>query len=149
MKATEEHEQLVKALNSYIPDGDFITECILQPIPTIFAQRSVAAGGNVLGLERNKCDGILLSMNTMVKTLEQKNFAYPRVKAATEAIKQYASTVEGGLLDWLYLNYADQSQDVLAGYGAENIEFLKGVSAKYDPEAVFQKLCPGGFKLRN
>ena len=46
-----------------------------------------------------------------------------------------------------YINYADPSQDPIAGYGKENVEFLKSVSRKYDPKGVWQKQAPGGFKL--
>lgn len=48
---------------------------------------------------------------------------------------------------FLYMNYASQWQDPIAGYGAENKARLLEVSKKYDPEGVFQKLHPGYFKL--
>jgi len=35
----------------------------------------------------------------------------------------------------------------MAGYGEESLERMKGVSKKYDPEGVFQRGVPGGFKL--
>ena len=48
---------------------------------------------------------------------------------------------------YIYLNYAIEPQDPIAGYGNENREFLRKTSRKYDPQQVFQKLVPGGFKL--
>ncbi|KAL4905792.1 hypothetical protein BDW74DRAFT_167490 [Aspergillus multicolor] len=45
------------------------------------------------------------------------------------------------------LNYANASQDVVAAYGREVSDKLRDVSKKYDPEGVFQKAIPGGFKL--
>jgi hypothetical protein len=50
-------------------------------------------------------------------------------------------------LEWTYLNYADPSQDSLSSYGTENIKKMRNVAAKYDPDRVFQRLCPGGYKL--
>ncbi|KAI1759337.1 hypothetical protein GGR53DRAFT_513877 [Hypoxylon sp. FL1150] len=146
-KVAEVHNGLVEDLKSYIPEGDFTTQCILQPLPRSFAQHSVEMGGNIMGIERNTSDGILFQLNTMVKTSDQNKFAYQRVKAGIEAIKEFAGTIEGGLLDWIYINYADQSQDPLGSYGAENVRFMKRVAAAYDPDGVFQTLCPGGFKL--
>lgn len=143
----EVHEGLVNDLKAFIPDGEFMTQCLFQPLPMTFAQRSVAVGGNVMGIERNKSDGLLFQLNTMVNTSEQNDFAYQKVKAGVQAIKDFASTIEEGLLDWVYLNYADQSQDPLGSYGVENVDFMKGVAEKYDPRKVFQDLCPGGFKL--
>ncbi|KAI4251814.1 MAG: hypothetical protein LQ352_004642 [Teloschistes flavicans] len=48
---------------------------------------------------------------------------------------------------WLYLNYAAEDQDPIASYGADNVERLKATSRKFDPEGLFQKNVPGGFKL--
>jgi hypothetical protein len=48
---------------------------------------------------------------------------------------------------FLYLNYAAQFQDPLAGYGPASVERLQAASAKYDPSGVFKKLVPGGFKI--
>ncbi|KAI0000274.1 hypothetical protein F4779DRAFT_622547 [Xylariaceae sp. FL0662B] len=146
-KAAEVHNVLVEDLKSYIPEGDFLTQCIFQPLPMSFAQHSVALGGNILGIERNGFDGLLFQLNTMVRTSDQNDFAYRKVKAGVEAVKGFAETIEGGLLDWVYLNYADQSQDPLGSYGAENVSFMKRVAASYDPNGVFQTLCPGGFKI--
>jgi FAD/FMN-containing dehydrogenase len=49
--------------------------------------------------------------------------------------------------DFIYMNYASESQDVLKGYGKENYDRLKAIAEKYDPEEVFQKLMPGYFKF--
>ncbi|KAI1858095.1 uncharacterized protein JN550_012851 [Neoarthrinium moseri] len=146
-KAAEIHDTLVEELRSYIPEGDFITQCLFQSLPMTCAKHSVAIGGNVMGIERNKSDGLIWQLNAMVKTADQNDFAYAKVKAGVKAIKEFAGSVEGGLLDWIYLNYADRSQDPLGSYGAENLRLLKEVAARYDPGRVFQTLCPGGFKL--
>jgi hypothetical protein len=49
----------------------------------------------------------------------------------------------------LYLDYADNTQDPLAGYGSENVKKMKVAANKYDPSGVFQNLVPGGFKRFN
>lgn len=145
-KAAETHETLVGELKSIVPDGNMLSQCIFQPLPKLYTERSIAAGGNVMGLERQKDDGVLLLALAEVPTADQRDAAYPKVKAWVEEIQAFASSV-GGAQDWLYLNYANPSQDVLSSYGVENVSFMKKVAAKYDPEEVFQKLCPGGFKL--
>lgn len=48
---------------------------------------------------------------------------------------------------YIYLNDADKYQAVFQGYGEENVEKLKSIRAKYDPERVFTDLMPGGFKV--
>lgn len=46
-----------------------------------------------------------------------------------------------------YLNDVDQDQDVFGGYPAANVERLKSIRDKYDPEMVFTDLMPGGWKV--
>ncbi|KAI0869148.1 hypothetical protein GGS24DRAFT_479766 [Hypoxylon argillaceum] len=82
----------------------------------------------------------------MVRASEQAAFAYPKVKAWLAAVKEFAATIDGNL-EWTYLNYADKSQNPLASYGAKNMRRLKAVATKCHLGQVFQKLCPGGFKL--
>ncbi|GAP90255.2 putative 6-Hydroxy-D-Nicotine Oxidase [Rosellinia necatrix] len=146
-KASELHDRLVASLQGFVPEGDFMSQCIFQPLPTTFAQHSVMQGGNVLGLEDNETDGILFQTIVMMKTEEQHKFAYPLLKAGVQELKEFAASIDGGLFRWLYMNYADKSQDVIASYGEKNIKLMKEVASKYDPDGVFQRLCPGGWKL--
>ena len=148
-KALELHDKLVEELKAFIPDGDFVTQCLFQPLPRLFGQRSVEAGGNVMGVEHQSENGLLLVAAAMVRTPEQEAFVYPKVKAWVQDVQKFAATIENGNLDWIYLNYADKSQDPLASYGVENVKKMRDVAAKYDPKQVFQKLCLGGFKISN
>ena len=61
-------------------------------------------------------------------------------------VQEYADQVNG-LVPYIALNYADASQDPLASYGKENVEFLRAVGARYDPTGFFQYRVPGGFKV--
>ncbi|KAI0185945.1 hypothetical protein EV127DRAFT_514865 [Xylaria flabelliformis] len=147
-KAVELHESLVADLQAHIPDGDFWTQCLFQPLPKLFGENSAKSGGNAMGVERQKVDGLLFQAAAMVRTPEHEAFAYPKIKAWLEAVREFATAeVDGGLLDWTYLNYADRSQDPLRSYGAANVKRLKDVAVRYDPDGVFQNLCPGGFKI--
>lgn len=50
---------------------------------------------------------------------------------------------------WIYLNYAGEHQDPLGSYGRANVKLMKKLARKYDPKGVFQKLVPGGWKLKS
>ncbi|KAH6628164.1 hypothetical protein F5144DRAFT_578139 [Chaetomium tenue] len=141
------HDQLVADLTAFIPGQEFITKCIFQHLPTVAIQNSVAAGRNVMGVERQQHNGILFHAISMVMTNEQEAFAYEKVKTWVDSVEEFSRGIEGGLLEWRYLNYANKTQDPMATYGEENIRLMQGVAAKYDPEEVFQRLCPGGFKV--
>ncbi|KAI1094302.1 hypothetical protein F5B19DRAFT_490727 [Rostrohypoxylon terebratum] len=146
-KASELHEKLVEELQRFIPDGDFITQCIIQPLPKLYCELSKRSGGSIMGVEDQPVNGLLFAAIVMVKTSEQEAFVYPKVKAWVEDVRKFASTVENGNLPWIYMNYADKSQDVLGSYGIDNVRKMRDAAAKYDPKQIFQKLCPGGFKI--
>lgn len=70
-----------------------------------------------------------------------------------EAFKDWVDQVQEAMTsvkahnEFTYLNYAAPAQNPLASYGDVNVQFLKNVATKYDPEGVFQRLMPGGFKI--
>lgn len=148
-KASDLHDTLVEDLKGVVPNQNFITQCTFQPLPTLFAEKSVAAGGNVIGLDQYKHDGILFLGTALLPTKELRDYAFPKVQAWNEGVKEFARTIPDGLSDFVYLNYSDPTQSPLASYGKDNIKFMKEVAAEYDPQEVFQKLCPGGFKLKD
>jgi hypothetical protein len=48
---------------------------------------------------------------------------------------------------YIFPNYGYVKSDVIAGYGEESVDRMRKVAKKVDPEGVFQKCVPGGFKL--
>ncbi|KAL5335968.1 hypothetical protein BJX70DRAFT_401024 [Aspergillus crustosus] len=74
------------------------------------------------------------------------NLFYSLAASARNTLDSYAK-LSGNYIEYIYLNYADRTQNPLAGYGADNLDFLRSVAAKYDPQGVFQRLVPGGFKV--
>lgn len=72
------------------------------------------------------------------------------VKSAREQFIKITETVaikRGTYSPFIYLSYAGPGQQPLCGYGAQSVSFLNEAAHKYDPQAVFQQLMPGGFKI--
>lgn len=136
---------MAKEFQIKIPSNEFTTHVAFQPIPRFFTEMSIKSGGNVIGLNRYPHDAILLQVSASVKTAELAEWASDRAKVLLEDVRTFAGKER--LSDWVYLNYAHPSQDVLEGYGPENVDRIREAAARYDPEGVFQKLCPGGFKV--
>lgn len=127
-------------------DADFLNYITFQAMPTLLFKHSVEKGGNVIGMDRETDDAILFQMQHMVRTADQEVEARKRLIDMRQTLKDY--NIEVGVdVEWEYLGYADGSQDPLSTYGADNIEFIREVAAKYDPESVFQLRVPGGFKI--
>lgn len=141
---------LVEELKAFIPDGNFVTQCLFQPLSKLITQRSAAAGTTVLGLDKSqKHDGLLFTAVVMVKTPEQDAWVRPKMKRWLSELRVFAATIEDGNQQWEFMAYADASQDPLGSYGALNVERMRAAASKYDPDEVFQRLCPGGFKIRD
>lgn len=70
------------------------------------------------------------------------------LRGMADDVTAFAKSV-GGDMDFVYMNYADADQDPIATYGAQNVQLLRDVAAKYDPEGVFQTRVSGGFKVSN
>ncbi|ORY10736.1 hypothetical protein BCR34DRAFT_340204 [Clohesyomyces aquaticus] len=117
-----------------------------QPLPHVIYSKSTSTGGNVLGLDRFTDDLI----NVLFVVSWQLPTDNPRVeqglKALVESINDRAKE-RGMFNEFVYLNYAAEWQDPIQGYGEENVRFLKSVSRRFDPNGLFQKGVPGGFKL--
>ena len=136
---------MAKEFQAKIPNNDFATHVAFQPIPRLFIEKSIESGGNVIGLDRYPHDAVLLQISASVKTVELAEWASVRTKALLEDVRAFAGKER--LSDWLYLNYAHPSQKVPEGYGSDNVARIREAAARYDPEGVFQKLCPGRFKI--
>lgn len=103
-------------------------------------------GGNCLPLREDEAP----YLNAMIPSawLHEKddhsvmNFANRIFEKAIEEGKR-----RGLYVEFKYMNYAAESQDVLKGYGKENYDILQAIAKKYDPDQVFQKLMPGYFKF--
>jgi hypothetical protein len=103
-------------------------------------------GGNSLGLENEgdiivvlATSGGLRAADDMAINLALKGFIDKATQKAKDA---------GVYSRYIYLNYAAEFQDPIAGYGEANKAQMIAVSEKYDPIQFFQRQVPGGFKLK-
>ncbi|KAI1080778.1 hypothetical protein F5B20DRAFT_570237 [Whalleya microplaca] len=118
----------------------------LQPYAVSQLEASAKKGGNSLGLDPSlgPIVSIALLMYWVDAGVDEKILG-----AAREALENIDREAEArGLgIPFKYMNYAATFQDPIGSYGAENKAKLQAASRKYDPEGVFQKGVPGGWKL--
>lgn len=72
--------------------------------------------------------------------------AHQKLEAYETALETFAREKDADVA-WRYVNYCDKTENPLKSYGPENVDFIKQVAAKYDPEDLFQKEMPGSFKI--
>lgn len=118
----------------------------LQPYPVSLIEKSEALGGNVLGLDASQGPLVSVLALTWWKNKEDDEKIISTFEGVLEKVDQIAAE-RGTASPYKYLNYAWASQEPIKSYGAENVDFLKRVSKEYDPNGLFQKGVPGGFKL--
>ncbi|KAL8709691.1 MAG: hypothetical protein Q9220_005631 [cf. Caloplaca sp. 1 TL-2023] len=115
-----------------------------QPLP--IAITSKGSGTNSLGLDPS--DGnLVLALITISWVLPTDDAAVTAAGNAWVANSKAAAVRAGLSNEFVYLNYASTGQDPIGGYGAGNRAELRAVSRKWDPDQIFQRAVPGGFKL--
>ncbi|KAL4966108.1 FAD-binding oxidoreductase [Aspergillus stella-maris] len=116
-----------------------------QPIGKLWMDASSAAGGNALGLDSSK---IYLAYAEVVEWSgsEYDDIVMSWLEETTWAINN--ATQKEGLYDaFNYIGDSAGFQSIFPGYGAANHQKLVDIAQKYDPNAVWQSLMPGGFKV--
>ncbi|SMQ49420.1 unnamed protein product [Zymoseptoria tritici ST99CH_3D7] len=145
-------KQLYKLVDAYaakllpptIPG--FQTAITLQPLPQILTSKGTKNGGNVLGFTPE--DGNVV--NAILTTYWDDAADDDKVQTESERLIEEAQKMAKEAkvnIRALYLNYAAKWQDPIGGYGEDEVQFLKEMSTKYDPNGVFQKGIPGGYKV--
>jgi hypothetical protein len=117
-----------------------------QPIQSYIGQIAQQNGGNMLGLDGLEYSAIMWTGGVATTSKTSLAIAQTGLNTLTMKIKNFAESLHGKA-DLVYLNYADPDQDPLGSYGFDNVNFMRDVAARYDPDGVFQTRFPGGFKL--
>ncbi|KAI1264037.1 hypothetical protein F5Y18DRAFT_94427 [Xylariaceae sp. FL1019] len=147
-KAIDLYNAMEEQVKQIVDGGDYTSHIALQPIPKLYyTEKSGAIRSNILGMDRFGHDAILIQAAISVRTQDLANMARPLVHNMILELREFAESQPDGLCPWLHLNWASPEQKVLQSYGVENLEKMRSAAKKYDPGEVFQRLCPGGFKI--
>ncbi|KAI2618909.1 hypothetical protein GGR54DRAFT_630972 [Hypoxylon sp. NC1633] len=118
----------------------------LQPYAVSLLEASAKKGGNSLGLKPS--DGPIMSIALLAYWVNASDdeTILGTFKNILGKIEEEA-TARGKAIPFKFMNYSLNYQDVIGSYGADNKARLQAASKKYDPEGIFQKGVPGGWKL--
>ncbi|KAF2668645.1 FAD-binding domain-containing protein [Microthyrium microscopicum] len=107
--------------------------------------KAKSEGGNSLGLE-NAPDTTLALLTVAYNSASHDNVVEKAARDLFEEAQRKANDA-GVFSRFIYLNYAAKFQNPIRAYGTESNERMVGVSLKYDPNGIFQRFQPGGFKI--
>lgn len=77
---------------------------------------------------------------------EDDQTAHNSIRTLTDEVEA-VSRDRNSYLPYIFMNDASVEQNVIQHYGEHNVRKLREVQKLYDPDMVFQKLVPGGFKI--
>lgn len=138
---------LFKTATTRLPNAPGLAFTLtIQPIPPAITSKSAPLGGNSLGLDPSEGALVLCLISGTWDSPENDAVIESTARGLNSQI--IAAAKSNGLFNkWIYLNYAAKFQDPIGGYGPANQAKLRAVSRRYDPQALFQRHVPGGFKL--
>ncbi|KAI9157880.1 FAD-dependent monooxygenase CTB5 [Paramyrothecium foliicola] len=116
---------------------------ILQPLLPQWVNKGQP---NVLGLD--DCQEPLIVVSFALSWCDPKED-----KALPAAVRKAIAAIEKAAIanhashPYRFMNYATEMQRPLDGYGVENMDLMRRVSRRYDPQGLFQTGCLGGHKL--
>ncbi|KAI0852941.1 FAD-binding domain-containing protein [Daldinia vernicosa] len=119
----------------------FVTKSMLE--------NSAKAGGNAMAIPPSDGPLIIVLINPAWSLPEDDDRIFKGIENLMALYRQWAiNDYSSSLLHpYIFANYAYKEDDVFAGYGQESVSMLRETSKKYDPEGLFQRGTPGGFKL--
>ncbi|KAJ4292866.1 hypothetical protein N0V88_005524 [Collariella sp. IMI 366227] len=137
---------LNSTLSPFNPQGGVAWNIAFEPLPAVMSSYAAKTGGNVLGVGPEEGNSYVMLLSGLWPDSASNLAVEKTARQAVSAIEARASAL-GLLRRFRYLNYAAPNQAPLVSYGADQMEFLRHVSRKYDPRGLFQTRVPGGFKL--
>jgi hypothetical protein len=142
----ELHQEWLKTLEQLKSAEGFIFSLGYFPLTRALLENSEAAGGNAMAIDPSDGPLFVVLLNPTWDSPEDDLRIHKGVEELLAKFKIGAK--EKGLLHrYPFTNYAYNHEDALNGYGEESLESLRNVNAKYDPDGIFQKAVPGGFKI--
>ncbi|EQL34654.1 hypothetical protein, variant [Blastomyces dermatitidis ATCC 26199] len=137
---TDKIRDKISNLDGFVSAVNF--QAITLPMISKFSKR----GGNILGVNPHRGPLLLVLFNFSWASRADDYLVIPTSESILSRSNALATELD--LQDgFIYMNYAGPTQSPLASYGEESLRQLRSVQAKYDPDLVFEKLQPGGFKL--
>jgi len=115
-----------------------------EPLPPQIYQRNAA--GNALGLADRSGSRVVCLFSQAWSDDADNERATAASASLVSAIEEAARDL-GAYDPFVYLNYAGDWQGPISSYGDESVQQLRQLRGRVDPDGVFTRLVPGGFKM--
>ncbi|KAI8180776.1 hypothetical protein K4K54_012150 [Colletotrichum sp. SAR 10_86] len=117
------------------------------PVTEHFLSASTANGGDPMDVDATQGTYILVE-ETVVWSEASDDAKIDQFLADFDTnVTSQINALGDVMSPFLYLNYAGAGQPVFQGYAGDNLQKMKDIRAKYDPDLIFTNLMPGGWKV--
>ncbi|KAL1971181.1 hypothetical protein VTN77DRAFT_133 [Rasamsonia byssochlamydoides] len=146
------HDTYVDAAKQFSAGlGFYLTALAVMPVPKTFFTASKVNGGDPQSVDPDQAPYVWVEESfsyTGTLTDDQVDEFYEQTNAEITS-RLAANGID--IAAFHYLNDANKAQTgaVWAGFPPANIQRLKQIRAKYDPNNVFTTLLPGGWKVED
>lgn len=141
------HDTFLEVAKESIPAGVITAALAFPAVGEKYIRASTVNGGDPMSLDPDGAPYIWV---------EESMTALPTV--SDQDIDEFYERANGKILDrlqkkgialpkFIYMNDANPVQDAFGSYPPENLQRLKSIRAKYDPDRVYTDLMPGGWKV--
>ena len=117
-----------------------------QPVTKSFVQAGINAGGNPQGVPIDKAPYLWIVCNFSYTNASDDKAVISFADSIVSDFEKYFTSI-GVKSAYHYMNDAGAGQPVFQGYPSANLQRLKSIRQKYDPQRVFTDLMPGGWKV--
>ena len=143
------HDTYFEMIQEYFADmSGWMTGFALNIISKEYVVAGIKNGGDPMGVDPTEAPYIWIEESITWSNEEDDATVQAFYEAVNANITEQLKPL-GVLHEYLYLNDANQVQDVFAGYPKSSVLLLQMIRDKYDPDRVFTDLMPGGFKVAN
>jgi hypothetical protein len=146
----EEHvARLLAAAAAAVDNSSSVSPYLVyQAISSNILQAMQVNGGNALGLEPEDGPIMMVQLTTTWTSSALDDVVESSCRELIREVDALAAARGARSRNgYIYMNYAGKTQDVYAGYGAQNRARLRSVARKYDPNGHLKRLWKGYFKL--
>ncbi|KAI4600805.1 hypothetical protein KJ359_012967 [Pestalotiopsis sp. 9143b] len=143
------HDTYLDMLESTLADvANLVAALVFVPISEKFLTASTVNGGDPMAVDAAAAPYLFVEQTFLWSDASDDAKIDSFLEAYNANVTAQLSAMDNVLSPYLYLNYADSTQDVFQGYSPDNVLRLQSIRDKYDPNMVFTNQMPGGWKVK-
>ncbi|KJK60470.1 GlcD [Aspergillus parasiticus SU-1] len=141
------HDTFMEVAREDLPVGVLVAALAFPAVTEKFITASTVNGGDPQSLDVNGAPYIWVEESITSAAIVSDNDVDAFYEKVNGQIVENLQAAGIEMAKFIYLNDANPSQDVFSTFPPENLDRLRSIRSKYDPDRVFTDLMPGGFKV--